>query len=145
MDYIARVSEVSEDGSTARVVPLTADGLVTRPFPVHWSLRYGESRVQPNEKVICLQFSDGSGIVLCRPDGSWTHVIGGSCEITDDLYVDGDSSTQNLTAAAQVSSGSLSTGPVSSGAITATSVTAGGVSLAGHVHDTADGTTSGPR
>lgn len=123
MDYLARVSEVSEDRSTARVIPLTADGLVTRHFPIHWTLRYGEG-LQIGETVVCLQFADDSGLVLCRPNGEWTHVIGGSVEVTDDLYVDGNASAVNVTASGSVSASSVSAG----------SVTAGGVSLSSHTH-----------
>lgn len=80
--YLAKVSSIDSvdengDPATARVLPQTADGVVTAPFAVFWPLRSGEGRVSVGDTVICLAFDDGSGLILSRPDGSWTGCVAG--------------------------------------------------------------------
>lgn len=68
--FKAKVSTL--DGSTASVLPLVADGVVTRPFPIHFSMRGGMCPLTVGDEVVCAKFADGTGIVLCRADGEWS-------------------------------------------------------------------------
>lgn len=86
--FLATVSSIdSKDSngnpSTARVLPLTADGIVTMPFAVYWPLRAGTGAITTGDKVICIQFDDGSGLILSRPDGTFTQEIGGTIKADD--------------------------------------------------------------
>lgn len=89
-EFIARVSSIEsadDDGNpaTARVLPNIAGGVVTAPFAVYWPLRAGDGAIKEGDEVICLQFEDGSGLVLCRPDGTWTKTIGGAAHAQVDI------------------------------------------------------------
>lgn len=80
-EFIATVSAiVDRDGdgnpATARVLPRVAGGVVTMPFAVYWPMRAGG--IREGDEVICLQFEDGSGLVLSRPDGSFGQTASGS-------------------------------------------------------------------
>lgn len=60
----------SVEGGAARVVPLDGGGAVTRPLPLHWSMRAdGSAPVEPGDEVVCAVFPDRTGVVLCRADG----------------------------------------------------------------------------
>lgn len=90
--FLATVSSIDSKDSngnpaTARVLPLTADGIVTMPFAVYWPLRAGTGAIATGDKVICLQFDDGSGLILSRPDGTFTNTIGGKV-MADDFVTD---------------------------------------------------------
>lgn len=90
--FKARVSSI--EGDAARVVPLVGGDVVTRPLPLHWTMRHGMCDVAPGDLVVCARFEDGDGIVLCRADGAWNARFG------EDLAVDGTvTSTGTMTAA----------------------------------------------
>lgn len=108
------------DPDKARVLPLVADGVVTRPFAVHWSLRGGMAPLAVGDVVVCARFEDGDGIVLCRADGEWSGFVPGP------VTVEGQLAGQ-------------------SGGTFAEDVTASGISVSTHVHACPDGTTSGPQ
>lgn len=94
--YIATVSNIEakdENGNpaTARVLPKTAGGVVTMPFAIYWPMRAGDGAIKEGDEVICLQFEDGTGLILSRPDGTFTQTIGGTCSAQMDFMAGGAS------------------------------------------------------
>ena len=103
------------DKTTARVLPCTADGAVTRPLTIPWWLRGKMGNLKPGDEVAYAKFEDGTGIILSRMDGEWDGTIPGDVTIDKgDINVpDGD-------------------------------VTASGISQTSHTHAGVNGETSGP-
>ncbi len=103
------------DKTTARVLPCTADGAVTRPLTIPWWLRGKMGNLKPGDEVAYAKFEDGTGIILSRMDGEWDGTIPGDVTIDKgDINVpDGD-------------------------------VTASGISQTSHTHAGVHGETSGP-
>lgn len=110
------------DKIAARVIPCTADSIVTRPITIPWWLRGEMGKLEPGTDVVYAMFEDGSGVILSRLDGEWIGTIPGDIKI-----IKGD-----LT--------------LTDGEIIAESgdVTAEGISLQGHTHTAPDGVTSEP-
>lgn len=103
------------DKITARVLPCTADGMVTRPLTIPWWLRGKMGNLKPGDEVAYAMFEDGTGIILSRMDGEWDGTVPGSVKVEkgDVTVPDGD-------------------------------VTASGISLKTHTHAGVHGKTSGP-
>lgn len=103
------------DKTTARVLPCTADGMVTRPLTIPWWLRGKMGNLKPGDEVAYAMFEDGTGIILTRMDGEWDGTVPGSVKVEkgDVTVPDGD-------------------------------VTASGISLKTHTHAGVHGETSGP-
>lgn len=103
------------DKTTARVLPCTADGMVTRPLTIPWWLRGKMGNLKPGDEVAYTMFEDGTGIILSRMDGEWDGTVPGSVKVEkgDVTVPDGD-------------------------------VTASGISLKTHTHAGVHGETSGP-
>ena len=103
------------DKTTARVLPCTADGMVTRPLTIPWWLRGKMGNLTPGTEVAYAMFEDGTGIILSRMDGEWDGTVPGSVKVEkgDVTVPDGD-------------------------------VTASGISLKTHTHAGVHGETSGP-
>ena len=103
------------DKPTARVLPCTADGMVTRPLTIPWWLRGKMGNLKPGDEVAYAMFEDGTGIILSRMDGEWDGTVPGSVKVEkgDVTVPDGD-------------------------------VTASGISLKTHTHAGVHGETSGP-
>lgn len=103
------------DKTTARVLPCTADGMVTRPLTIPWWLRGKMGNLKPGDEVAYAMFEDGTGIILSRIDGEWDGTVPGSVKVEkgDVTVPDGD-------------------------------VTASGISLKAHTHAGVHGETSGP-
>lgn len=103
------------DKTTARVLPCTADGMVTRPLTIPWWLRGKMGNLKPGDEVAYAMFEDGTGIILSRMDGEWDGTVPGSVKVEkgDVTVPDGD-------------------------------VTASGISLKTHTHASVHGETSGP-
>ena len=103
------------DKTTARVLPCTADGMVTRPLTIPWWLRGKMGNLKPGDEVAYAMFEDGTGIILSRMDGEWDGTVPGSVKVEkgDVTVPDGD-------------------------------VTASGISLKTHTHAGVHGETSGP-
>lgn len=103
------------DKITARVLPCTADGMVTRPLTIPWWLRGKMGNLKPGDEVAYAMFEDGTGIILSRMDGEWDGTVPGSVKVEkgDVTVPDGD-------------------------------VTASGISLKTHTHAGVHGETSGP-
>lgn len=103
------------DKTTARVLPCTADGMVTRPLTIPWWLRGKMGNLKPGDEVAYAMFEDGAGIILSRMDGEWDGTVPGSVKVEkgDVTVPDGD-------------------------------VTASGISLKTHTHAGVHGETSGP-
>ena len=103
------------DKTTARVLPCTADGMVTRPLTIPWWLRGKMGNLKPGDEVAYAMFEDGTGIILSRMDGEWDGTVPGSVKVEkgDVTVPDGD-------------------------------VTASGISLKTHTHAGVHGKTSGP-
>lgn len=103
------------DKTTARVLPCTADGVVTRPLTIPWWLRGKMGNLTPGDEVAYAVFEDGTGIILSRMDGEWDGTVPG--DVTIDKgginVPDGD-------------------------------VTASGISQTSHTHAGVNGETSGP-
>lgn len=103
------------DKTTARVLPCTADGMVTRPLTIPWWLRGKMGNLKPGDEVAYAMFEDGTGIILSRMDGEWDGTVPGSVKVEkgDVTVPDGD-------------------------------VTTSGISLKTHTHAGVHGETSGP-
>ena len=103
------------DKTTARVLPCTADGMVTRPLTIPWWLRGKMGNLKPGDEVAYAMFEDGTGIILSRMDGEWDGTVPGGVKVEkgDVIVPDGD-------------------------------VTAPGISLKTHTHAGVHGETSGP-
>lgn len=103
------------DKTTARVLPCTADGMVTRPLTIPWWLRGKMGNLKAGDEVAYAMFEDGTGIILSRMDGEWDGTVPGSVKVEkgDVTVPDGD-------------------------------VTASGISLKTHTHAGVHGETSGP-
>lgn len=103
------------DKTTARVLPCTADGMVTRPLTIPWWLRGKMGNLKPGDEVAYAMFEDGAGIILSRMDGEWDGTVPGSVKVEkgDVTVPDGD-------------------------------VTASGISLKTHTHAGVHGETSSP-
>ena len=103
------------DKTTARVLPCTADGMVTRPLTIPWWLRGKMGNLKPGDEVAYAMFEDDTGIILSRMDGEWDGTVPGSVKVEkgDVTVPDGD-------------------------------VTASGISLKTHTHAGVHGETSGP-
>ena len=103
------------DKTTARVLPCTADGMVTRPLTIPWWLRGKMGNLKPGDEVAYAMFEEGTGIILSRMDGEWDGTVPGSVKVEkgDVTVPDGD-------------------------------VTASGISLKTHTHAGVHGETSGP-
>lgn len=103
------------DKTTARVLPCTADGMVTRPLTIPWWLRGKMGNLKPGDEVAYAMFEDGTGIILSRMDGEWDGTVPGSIKVEkgDVTVPDGD-------------------------------VTASGISLKTHTHAGVHGETSSP-
>ena len=103
------------DKTTARVLPCTADGMVTRPLTIPWWLRGKMGNLKPGDEVAYAMFEDGTGIILSLMDGEWDGTVPGSVKVEkgDVTVPDGD-------------------------------VTASGISLKTHTHAGVHGETSGP-
>ena len=103
------------DKTTARVLPCTADGMVTRPLTIPWWLRGKMGNLKPGDEVAYAMFEYGTGIILSRMDGEWDGTVPGSVKVEkgDVTVPDGD-------------------------------VTASGISLKTHTHAGVHGETSGP-
>lgn len=103
------------DKTTARVLPCTADGMVTRPLTIPWWLRGKMGNLKPGDEVAYAMFEDGTGIILSRMDGEWDGIVPGNVKVEkgDVTVPDGD-------------------------------VTASGISLKTHTHAGVHGETSGP-
>ena len=54
------------DKTTARVLPSTADSMVTRPLTIPWYLRGEMGNLTPGTEVAYAMFEDGTGIILSR-------------------------------------------------------------------------------
>lgn len=103
------------DKTTARVLPCTADGMVTRPLTIPWWLRGKMGNLKPGDEVAYAMFEDGTGIILSRMDGEWDGTVPGSVKVEK--------------------------GDVT---VPAGDVTASGISLKTHTHAGVHGETSGP-
>lgn len=103
------------DKTTARVLPSTADSMVTRPLTIPWYLRGEMGNLTPGTEVAYAMFEDGTGIILSRMDGEWDGTVPGNVKVEkgDVTVPDGD-------------------------------VTASGISLKTHTHAGVHGETSGP-
>ena len=65
------------DKTTARVLPSTADSLVTRPLTIPWYLRGDMGNLSPGVEVAYAMFEDGTGLILSRMDGEWPGIVPG--------------------------------------------------------------------
>ena len=103
------------DKTTARVLPSTADSMVTRPLTIPWYLRGEMGGLTVGTEVAYAMFEDGTGIILSRMDGEWDGTVPGSAKVEKASVTvpDGD-------------------------------VTATDISLKTHMHTGVHGETSGP-
>lgn len=68
---IEGAADSNGDKTAARVLPDTADGVVTRPLVIPWHLRGKKGDLKPGVGVVFVQFDDGEGILISRADGEW--------------------------------------------------------------------------
>lgn len=113
----AMAGEVDRNGdkTAARVLPSTADGVVTRGLTIPWWLRGDMGALAPGVEVAYAAFEDGTGIILARMDGEWDGTVIGDITVVD---------------------GSVS--------IPDGDVEASGISLTDHTHTGAGGETASP-
>lgn len=83
------------DKTTARVLPCTADGAVTRPLTIPWWLRGKMGNLAPDVQVAYAMFEDGTGIILARMDGEWDGNVPGDINVDGDVVASGVSATQH--------------------------------------------------
>ena len=88
------------DKTTARVLPSTADSMVTRPLTIPWYLRGEMGNLTPGTEVAYAMFEDGTGIILSRMDGEWDGIVPG--DITVKKRILSPSWGENLTGAFRV-------------------------------------------
>ena len=103
------------DKTTARVLPSTADSLVTRPLTIPWYL-------SPGVEVAYAMFEDGTGLILSRMDGEWPGIVPGDITIKKGALTVQDKGVS----------------------VPSADVTASGISLNSHTHTGVHGETSGP-
>lgn len=117
------------DKTTARVLPDTADGMVTRPLTLPWWLRGKMGNLKPGDEVAYAMFEDGTGIILSRMDGEWDGTVPGDVTV--------------IKGSVTVKEGDIS---VSAGSVSVPSgdVTASGISHTSHTHAGVHGETSAP-
>lgn len=71
--------------TSARILPTTSDGMVTRPLVIPWWLRGKMGNLSPGMEVAYAVFDDGTGILLSRMDGEWSGEIPGDIEVGGDI------------------------------------------------------------
>lgn len=107
----------------ARVIPLQADVVVTKPLVISEQLR---GNLEKGTEVIFAVFPDQTGIILSRADGGRHGTIYGDVTIT------GNIKATNLTATSKVEAVSIT----ASGKVTASDVATDTLtSVNNHVHD----------
>ena len=112
------------DKTTARVLPSTADSMVTRPLTIPWYLRGEMGNLTPGTEVAYAMFEDGTGIILSRMDGEWDGIVPGDITVKKGALTMQDKGIS----------------------VPSADVTATGISLTGHTHtDSIGGSTSGPQ
>ena len=74
-------SDRNGDMTTARVLPCTAEGAVTRPLTIPWFLRGEMGNLKPGTEVIYAVFEDGTGSILTRMDGEWSGTMLGNITV----------------------------------------------------------------
>lgn len=112
------------DKTTARVLPSTADSMVTRPLTIPWYLRGEMGNLTPGTEVAYAMFEDGTGIILSRMDGEWDGIVPGDITVKKGALTMQDKGIS----------------------VPSADVTATGISLTGHTHtDSMGGGTSGPK
>ena len=117
------------DKTAARVLPDTADGIVTRPLVIPWYLRGKMGDLKPGDGVVFVQFEDGEGLIIARTDGEWPGVITGNVDIIKGSLKIVDESLTILKGNAEIKAGD---------------VTAELVSLKQHIHEGVHEKTSPP-
>ena len=63
------------DKTKARMLPSTANSLVTRPLTIPWYLRGERGNLRPGVEVVYAMFEDGTGLILSRMDGECPGII----------------------------------------------------------------------
>lgn len=89
-------TDKDDNPTTARVLPCTADSLVTLPLTIQWWLRGEMGSLEVGDEVVYCMFEDGSGTIIARMDGNWNgrihgdlEILKGSVEMTDgDLTIE---------------------------------------------------------
>ncbi len=125
------------DKTTARVLPCTADGMVTRPLTIPWWLRGKMGNLKPGDEVAYAMFEDGTGIILARMDGEWDGTVPGDVTVIKGSLAITEGDVTVNTGSVSVAAGSIS--------VPAGDVTASGISHTSHTHAGVHGETSGPR
>ena len=100
------------DKTTARVLPSTADSMVTRPLTIPWYLRGEMGNLTPGTEVAYAMFEDGTGIILSRMDGEWDGIVPGDITVKKGALTMQDRGIS----------------------VPSADVTATGISLTGHTH-----------
>jgi hypothetical protein len=102
--------------TTARVIPATGDGIVTRPLIIPSRLRGLGGSLAPNVEVIFIVFEDCTGFIIDRADGEFFGEIYGDVTIHGSVNARGNVEARgNISAGADMSlGGDLHTGAVTS-------------------------------
>ena len=125
-DGTAFISRIRHDyvKTRSRVLPSTADSMVTRPLTIPWYLRGEMGNLTPGTEVAYAMFEDGTGIILSRMDGEWDGIVPGDITVKKGALTMQDKGIS----------------------VPSADVTATGISLTGHTHtDSMGGGTSGPQ
>lgn len=93
MGNINKGKIASISGSTARVVPLEANGKPTARITIPWHLRGDTGKLKKNTVVVYAEFEDSTGLLLGRADGEWgeylPHLTAGDVAATSDVTAGG--------------------------------------------------------
>ena len=81
----------------ARVLPMTAQTMPTRPLVISWHLRGVMGNLQIGDVVWFALSNDLTGIILERADGEWTGIIPGDVTVTGNQTTQGTTTTSDVT------------------------------------------------
>lgn len=87
----------------ARVLPVTAETMPTRPLVISWHLRGAMGNLQVGDSVWFALANDLTGIVLERADGEWTGIIPGDVTVTGNQTTQGNTVTTDVQTSAVAS------------------------------------------
>ena len=84
------------DPNFARLLPVTAQNMPTRPLVISWHLRGKMGNLKIGDIVWFAISDDLSGIILERADGEWTGIIPGDVTVTGDQTTEGNTTTTDV-------------------------------------------------
>ena len=80
----------------ARVLPITAQTMPTRPLIISWHLRGAMGNLKVGDEVWFALTNDLTGIILERADGEWSGIIPGDVTVTGNQTTEGNTITSDV-------------------------------------------------